>query len=208
MRRDQGTKNLTMAHLHALSKSEEYRGLFDAVIAPDRGWSSVVLRTIDPGTFDKRIDERSPYGPMIADLIDYRLRAVLNGRTIDEANISHAVFFNWWPSKARPSPRTRFTWWKLLKRTSVFIHLVEKHGFPMRPPKLNDGDFIDSLLNPGISQARLRSFFSQYAFIIEQLQDESFVSIAATPTPIKVKPFSNEERGTIEDYKDHYLEMN
>jgi hypothetical protein len=198
---------ITMNCLHVLSKLDEYRELFDAVIAPGRGWSSAVMETVRPDEFDKRIEKRSRYGPMIADLIDYRLRAVLQGRANDEANISHAIFFNWWPNR-KPSPRTRFDWWGWLKPTSGLIYLIEKHNYPMRPPKLDDNGFLDRLVNPPISKAKLRSFFSQYAFLSEQLKDEDLVTIRAKPSPLAVEPFSPEENAVIDAYKAHYLEMN
>jgi hypothetical protein len=168
--------------------------------------SYLVNRTVEDG-FDKRIDKRSRYGPMIADLIEYRLRAVLQGRANDEANISHAIFFNWWPNR-KPSPRTRFDWWGWLKPTSGFIYLIEKHSYPMRSPKVDDGGFFDFLVNPPISKAKLRSFFSQYAFVTEQLEDEDLVTISAKPSPLAIKPFSPEENAVIDAYKAHYLEMN
>jgi hypothetical protein len=198
---------ITMGRLHTLSESDEYRKLFDSLIAPGPGWSSIVMDSVRPETFDQRIAQRSAYGPMIAELIDYRLRAVLNGRN-DEANISHAIFFNWWPSKKKPSPRTRFAWWKWLKRTSAFIYLIEKHGYAMKPPELNDDDFFESLLNPAISPKKLLRFFSKYAFIIDTLKDKGLVSISAKPSPIAVKPFSKDEIAAIGAYKEHHFEMN
>jgi hypothetical protein len=199
--------NLTLDCLNVLSKSDEYRELFDAVIAPGRGWSSAVIQTVRPDEFDKGIDKRSRYGPMIADLIDYRLRAVLQGRAKDESNISHAIFFNWWPNR-KPSPRTRFDWWGWLKPASGFIFLIEKHRYPMRPPAVDDDRFLERLLKPPISKAKLRSFFSEYAFVTEQWEDEDLVTISAEPAPVATKPFSPEENAVIDAYKAHYLAMN
>ena len=103
-----GRLRMPLQRFRVLSRSVEYRKLFDEVIAPGLGWSSIVEKAFRSEGFDKRIAGWSRHGRMIADLVDYRLRAVLNGRTKREGNVSHAVFFNWWPNKKRPSPRHRF----------------------------------------------------------------------------------------------------
>jgi hypothetical protein len=112
------------------------------------------------------------------------------------------------PDVTKPSARKHFDWWGRLKQTSAFIYLIEKHGYPMRPPKLNDDEFLDRLLHPQISQVKLRSFFSKYAFIIDKLQDPRLVSITSNQTPIKVEPFSNAEEAVINDYPDNHEKMN
>jgi hypothetical protein len=199
---------ITMDLLHTLSQSDEYRNLFDAVIAPGRGWSAALLYGIGLDAFDKQLKQRSFYGPLIADLIDYRLRAVLHGKIGNETNISHAVFFDWWAHRKKPTPRSRFDWWGKLKRSSAFIYLIEKHGYPMRPPKLEVDEFWEFLQKPPIHQKILRRFFSQYAFITEQLEDGNLVTISADPSSIDVKPFSEDEIAIISAYEDHYEEMN
>jgi hypothetical protein len=203
-----GRLRMPMERFRVLSKSVEYRKLFDEVIAPGLGWSSIVGKAFRSENFDKRIAGWSRHGQMIADLVDYRLRAVLNGRTKREGNISHAIFFNWWPDKKSPSPRHRFGLWGQLKKKSAFIYLIEKHGYPMRPPKLNDDKFLNHLLHPPISQAKLRSFFSKYAFINDKLQLPTPESITTNQIAIKIKPFSDAEEAVLSAYKEHHHEMN
>jgi hypothetical protein len=203
-----GRLRMPMERFKVLSKSTEYRKLFDEVIAPGLGWSSIVGKAFRSENIDKRIADRSRYGQMIADLIDYRLRAVLNGRTKREANITRAVFFNWWPGRKKPSPRRRFDLWGQLQQTSAFIYLIEKQGYPMRPPKVNEDEFFYHLLHPPISKAKLRTFFSKYAFIIDKLQLPAPISITFNQTPIKVEPFSNAEEAVINDYPANREKMN
>jgi hypothetical protein len=199
---------ITLANLHTLSQSDEYRNLFDAVIAPGRGWSTALLYGIGSDAFNKRLKEQSSHGPMIADLIDYRLRAVLNGKGGNEANISHAVFFNWWPAKKRRSTRSTYEWWGKLKRSSAFIYLIEKRDYPMRPPKLDVDEFWEFLEKPPIRKTILRRFFAEYEFITRELNDTDLVTISVAPSSISVKPFSEDEIAVIGAYKDHYQEMN
>jgi hypothetical protein len=181
------------------------------VIAPGGGWSAASITGMGADVFDERLGQHSSHGPIIADLIEYRLRAVLNGKSGKEANISHAVFFNWWSYKNTPNKRharSQYEWWGKLKRSSAFIYLIEKHGYPKRPPTINDVDFWEFLEKPPIHQTILRDFFSKYAFITQQLEDETLVAISAGPLPIDVKPFSEDEIAVLDAYEHHYEEMN
>jgi hypothetical protein len=199
-------RSITMEDLHILSQSKKYRDLFDAVIAPGRGWSAAVLYGLRPDAFNKQINDRASHGRMIAELINYRLRAMLNGRRGSEANISHAVFFNSRMDKEGHSARSTFKWWGVLKRSSAFIYLIEKHGYSMRAPNLEVDQFWFEAEKPIIDKTELQRFFSQYAFITETLEDSDLVTISAEPSRIRFKPFSDGEAAVIDAYD--YDEMN
>jgi hypothetical protein len=187
-------------------QSKKYRDLFDAVIAPGRGWSAAVLYGLRPDAFNKQINDRASHGRMIAELINYRLRAILNGRGGSEANISHAVFFNSRMDKEGHSARSIFKWWGVLKRSSAFIYLIEKHGYSMRAPNLEVDQFWFEAEKPIIDKTELQRFFSQYAFITKTLEDSDLVTISAEPSRIRFKPFSDGEAAVIDAYD--YDEMN
>jgi hypothetical protein len=199
-------RSITMEDLYTLSQSKKYRDLFDAVIAPGRGWSAAVLYGLRPDTFNKQINDRAARGRMIAELINYRLRAMLNGRGGSEANISHAVFFNSRIDKEGHSARSTFKWWGVLKRSSAFIYLIEKHGYSMSAPNLEVDQIWTEAEETFIDKAELQRFFSQYAFITETFEDSDLVTISAEPSRIRVKPFSDSEAAIIDAYD--YDEMN
>jgi hypothetical protein len=199
-------RSITMEDLHTLSQSKKYRDLFDAVIAPGRGWSAAVLYGLRPDAFNKQINDRASHGRMIAELINYRLRAMLNGRGGSEANISHAVFFTSRMDKEGHSARSTFKWWGVLKRSSAFIYLIEKHGYSMRAPNLDVDQFWLEAEKPIIDKTELQRFFSQYAFITQTLEDSDLVTIWAEPSRIRFKPFSDGEAAVIDAYD--YDEMN
>jgi hypothetical protein len=197
---------ITMQDLYILSQSRKYRDLFDAVVAPGRGWSAAVLYGPRPDTFNKLINGRAARGRTIAELINYRLRAMLNGRGGSEANISHAVFFNSRIGKEGHSARSTFKWWGVLKRSSAFIYLIEKHGYSMRAPNLEVDQIWSDAEKTIIDKTELQRFFSQYAFITKTLEDSDLVTISAEPSRFRVKPFSDSEAAIIDAYD--YDEMN
>jgi hypothetical protein len=85
--------NITLGKLQTLSQSDEYRKIFDALIAPGGGWSSLLMTEVDPDEFDERIRERTDRAKIIADLIEYRLRAANHPPSgADRSKITHAIF--------------------------------------------------------------------------------------------------------------------
>ena len=155
-----GSRQITLAKLQTLSQSDEYRGIFTEFIASGGGWSRLLFTTPWAPEFDKRVKQRrDDHVEFIADLIDYRLRAAL---TLPEgqrrSGPTHAIFFKWWPNKDRFVTRTAFNRWTPFKRTAVFIYLIERRGFHMKPPCANDADFCEHLMHPQISKAQLQDF--------------------------------------------------
>jgi hypothetical protein len=174
---DRFGNNITLGKLQILSQSDEYRQIFDAFIAPGGGWSSLLMTEVDPYEFDERIRERTDRAKIIADLIEYRLRAANHPPPgVDRSKITHAIFFNWWPNRKLFTTRSAFNWWKGAKRTAPFIYLIEKRGFPMKPPSV-DEDFCKRLKHPAISSVRLKKFFSEYAFVTSSLDKEDFYTL-------------------------------
>jgi hypothetical protein len=206
-----GRGTITLQKLQSLAKLDEYHLIFDAIIAPRGGWSSTILHAIWPVAFDKRIRERTLHGKMVADLIEYRLRFVVNNLTpVQGSNISHAVFFKWRSNK-KVTARTIIQWWSRLKRSAVFVYLIEEHGFAMRPPVVDDDQFLKNLLKPKISKMQLKKFFSMYAYASEKIADEAF--IAKIPERLKrtqfdMPIFSADELAAIAAYESESKGMN
>jgi hypothetical protein len=202
-----GSRQITLEKLQTLSQLPEYRAIFTEFISSGGGWSRLLFTTPGSDVFDKRLKQRTDHAATIADLIEYRLRAALN-LTPDRSRITHAVFFKWWSNNKQPTTRTTFTWWKNLNRTAVFIYLIERRGFAMKPPS-TDSEFIERLMHPAMSARKLKKFFSEYAFVADVIGDDNFYDLPerVVPARFEVKPFSHEELSVIGAYGEHYMEM-
>jgi hypothetical protein len=207
-----GSRQITLAKLQTLSQSDEYRRIFTEFIALGGGWSRLLFTTPWAPEFDERVKHRiDHHAEFIADLIDYRLRAAL---TLPEGSsrsgATHAIFFKWWPNRNRFATRTAFNRWTPLKRTAVFIYLIERRGFRMKPPCANDAGFCEHLMHPHISKAQLKRFFSEYQFAADVLGDESFCTLpqVVRPAEFQMKPFSAEELSIIAAYEEDSKTMN
>ena len=208
---DRFGKNIPLSSLQILSQSDKYRKIFDALIAPHGGWSALLMADeVDPTEFNTRIRAQTGRrAEIIADLIEYRLRAVNHPPTgPDRSKITHAIFFNWWPNRRSFTTRIAFHWWKRVKRTAAFIYLIEKRGFPMKPPSV-DEEFCKRLKHPAISSIRLKKFFSEYAFVTGSLEEEDCYALPEHVTPVgfRVRRFSHDELTIIRAYAEHCNEM-
>jgi hypothetical protein len=207
-----GSRHITLAKLHALSQSDEYRCIFTEFIASGGGWSRLLFTTPWAPEFDKRVKQRiDDHAQFIADLIDYRLRAALTqSEGSSRSGPTHAIFFKWWPNRNRFVTRTAFNWWKPFRRTAVFIYLIERRGFHMRPSCTDDDAFSEHLMHPAISKAQLQRFFAEYQFAANVLGDESLYALPQVmrPAEFQMKPFSPEELSIIAAYDEHSKEMN
>jgi hypothetical protein len=206
-----GSRHITLAKLQTLSQSDEYRRIFTQFIASGGGWSRLLFTTPGASEVDKWVTQRiADRAEFIADLIEYRLRAAL---TLPEgprrSGPTHAIFFNWWPNREFV-PRTAFNWWKPFRRTAVFIYLIERRGFHLKPPCADDDEFCEHLMHPQISKVQLKRFFSEYQFAANVLGDESFCALpkVVCPAEFQMKPFSPEELSIIVAYGEHSNEMN
>ena len=205
-----GSSRITLWKLEKISQLNEYSAIFDKFIAPGGGWSRLLYMP-GPDEFDKKIMRRADHADYIADLIEYRLRATLNPPAgPDRSKITHAIFFKWRPNSKLVTARTLFTYWKNLKRTAVFIYLLKKCGFPMKPPAADSDDFLDHLTHPAISKVQLKRFFSEYQFARDVLGEEDFYDLPEVVKPVgfNVRPFSHDDLSIIGAYDQHYNEMN
>jgi len=207
-----GSRQITLAKLQTLSQSDEYRRIFTEFIASGGGWSNLLFTTPWAPEFDKRVKQRiDDHAEFIADLIEYRLRAAL---TLPEeprrSGPTHAIVFKGWPNRSGFVTRTAFNWWKPFRRTAVFIYLIERRGFDMKPPCADDDGFCEHLMHPPISKVQLKRFFSEYQFAANVLGDESFCALPQVvhPAEFQMKPFSTEELSLIAAYPEHAKEMN
>jgi hypothetical protein len=208
-----GSRQITLEKLHSLSSLGEYQQIFDGFIASEGGWSRLLFTTPWDREFDKRIKNQSEdrAAEVIADIVHYRLRAALS--PVDQqkrSGTTHAIFYNWWPKKNSFTVRSAWSWWKKFHRSAAFIYLINKRGFPMKPPRASDEDFARRLLHPSMSKARLNKLFSEYQFVADTLGDEEFYTLPEPikPASFKVHSFSAEELAIIDAYSEHSSEMN
>jgi hypothetical protein len=205
-----GSRQITLEKLQALSQLPEYRAIFTEFISSGGGWSRLLFTTPGSDVFDKRLKQRTDLAPTIADLIEYRLRASIHPPPgPDRSKITHAIFFRWWSNKRLYTARTLFARWQRLRRTAVFIYLVQRRGFPFKPPAVDSDSFLKHLIHPAMSKVQLKKFFSEYAFVTDVIGDDNFYDLPerVIPARFEVKPFSHEELSVIGAYAEHYMEM-
>jgi hypothetical protein len=204
---------VTLGRLKTLMQDEEYSGLFNGIIAPLGGWSDL-RNTVDADEFSKRFNTRLARAEPIPDLVDYLLRCSQHRpEKGDIANISHAVFFRWWPRREEKkwlTPRTLFTWWKTLRPSAAFIYADQKGDFRQYPRAFDD-EFIDGLIAEAEDVAHLRNFFGHAAYVSETVPALTKVPIAFPPWLERIRgetnAFSDSDQRAIDDYAKNYLAM-
>src|ERR1700737_3665464 len=160
-----GSPQITLEKLHSLSSSNEYRQIFDRFIAPQGGWSQLLFTTPWDREFDKRIKDRSEArdAHIVGEIVHYRLRASLDPvQKSKRSATKHAIFFVWRQTGEKWRDRSAWSWGSKFHRSAVFIYLINRRSFAMKPPRSSDEDFTRKLLHPQMSKARLRQFFSEY----------------------------------------------
>jgi hypothetical protein len=151
--------------LAALFKIAEYRDLFDAMIAPNGGWLSL-LRHMTPRDFDAFVASRHDVAATVADLLDYRYRYLDHGGTdLKLANISHAYVFRFNDRQGgrRLSGSTIRDRWKLQKQSAVFVYVSKKTNFEFFPPKVAAKSFLDRLTHEVSNHSALTTYFGKCA---------------------------------------------
>jgi hypothetical protein len=95
-----------------------------------------------------------------------------------------------------------------------FLYLTQKHDFDQLPAEIDSDFFADNLLRASNDEAELLRFFGAYAYVAETfLKAKSDLFYIEVPTsvprvPISTPSFSRPELNTIQQYEEHYLDMN
>jgi|ERR1700730_1837251 hypothetical protein len=199
-----GSRRMTLEKLQSLSGLDEYQHIFDEFIAENGGWSRLLFTTPWDREFDARINGRSDRASqLVADVIHYRLRAARDPTMQQKrSRTTHAIFFLWSKDRKAFSVRAAWSWWTTFHRSAAFIYLINRRGFPMKPPPSSDGDFARKLLHPLISKSRLKKLFSEYQYVTDTLEDEDFYTLPASvrSASFSVAPFSTQELNSIKAY--------
>jgi hypothetical protein len=215
----------TLHRISVLRGHKAYRNVHDHIIAAHGGFTKL-LYSPSPTEFDAEVLRRREKTKKIVNLIDYRLRYAQHRGADGGANISHAVFFEWWPTRKIPgkrgvtpmnkslSPKTLFSWWGQLKSSAIFIYLNERHGFS-QIPQIGDADLQDLkvLAKASANVDELRRFFGSYAQIAEAIQNAGgespsvIVPDSVSRVPVASSPFTEAELNVISQYGENYVLM-
>jgi hypothetical protein len=200
-----GSRQITLEKLHSLASSNEYQQIFDAFIASQGGWSQLLFTTPWDQAFDKKVKDRSEArdSQVVAEIVCYRLRATLDPvQKSKRSGTKHAIFFVWRQTGEKWRDRSAWSWWSKFHCSAVFIYLINRRSFPMKPPRSSDEDFTRKLLHPQMSKARLKQFFSEYQFVADTLGDEELYTLPAgvKSGSFNVDAFSTEEQAIIQAY--------
>jgi hypothetical protein len=218
----------TLSRIELLrSRNRTYRRIYDGLVGR-RGGLYALLEAPSPAAFDDDVRQRTDRMHIISNLIDYRLRYVQHGNLKDKAtgaNLSHALFFCYWPThsvvgkRGKTSPnksvsvKTMRTWWKRMEDSAICIYLIHKLSFKQSPGDVNDGFFKDRLVRSSADKAELTHFFGAYAYIAKTFSDAGcdvpLIDVPRSIKHVKVKtdPFTKAEWDTIAQYKENYGAM-
>jgi hypothetical protein len=172
-----------------------------------------------PHEFDGALDERIEKSNIVSDLVDYQLRHAQHGGQAGQGNISHAVFFNVWPTYNIPGKRgvinkdkyklskTILRWAREFHDSAIFIYLNNRQQYSQVPDigDISCGRFTH-LFKAANDVDELRRFFGAYAYISETIQaaggERPCVAVPTTVPRVKITtdPFSHTELRTIADY--------
>jgi hypothetical protein len=196
---------------YLLENSDDYRALYDAVIARHGSWTRL-LRTIPPREFDNEIRKRRETAETVCEMIDYRFRYLEHGGlNKQEANISHSEVYV--HASRKLSGRTIRSRWSNNKDSAVFLYVSEKHDFRFYPPGIRRRAFLDTLSKEVADLPKIRRFFGACAYVAERIDGpNSKTTTIRIPACIERLPptttrLSEEERLCVSDYKTKYQEM-
>jgi hypothetical protein len=210
-------ENLTFRNLHELFKNDDYRSIYNNIIAPSGGFTEL-LHTETPQIFDNALQGRIERLKYIPQIIEYLLRCVQHKP--NEAaicNISHAYFFIWWPSVNKnadsTTTRTLATWWTTVKNTAIFLYLISKNDLDWFFIRASADNFLDQLIERAADIESMKKLLESYAYVADQLSGLDLdIEIISLPenmprAEIVLPRFSSDDEDVLADYKTHYMEM-
>jgi hypothetical protein len=208
-----GKKQLTATRLEHLLENQDYRSLYNTIIARYGGWTKL-LRTIPPGVFDGDIQKRRGNAKTVCEMIDYRFRYLDHGGADkQQANIVHSEFYRWKDKGSPLSCKTIRSRWSDNKASAVFLYVSEELDFQFQPRRIRRGEFLERLSEEAADLQDIRNFFGTCAYVAEKIHgsdsDDAAVHIPASVRRLRPKtnPLSDEECERMRDYKQRYEEM-
>jgi hypothetical protein len=157
--------------LRDLAADEDYRSIFDDVIATNGGWTRI-RHSQSARTFDKSMKRREKKAQAAAGIVDfsYRFSKNLTGKEYPGKRNPGGV------EAARYVVRTSYEpyigkkttikgRWRTYQVPAVFVYLLLNQGFDLGPPRVGSKEFVEVLLRQVGDIDALRKYFSAYQIV-------------------------------------------
>ena len=171
-------KRVSLISIRDLAADENYRGIFDDVIAANGGWSRM-RHSMSAREFDENVDARSEEARAAANVVDFSYRFSISGAPSQKGqrknpgglDAARYVVRQARPYKSAMSETAMKNRWREYRSTAIFLYLVLNQKFDLKPPRVASKNFLENLLRQSDDVDKLRRFFRAYQMVRLALSD-------------------------------------
>ncbi len=201
-------KNIGAISLRELAQNEDYRSVFDDVIASNGGWLRI-RHSMTAREFDDNIAVRRSEALAVANVVDFSYRFSIH-RTNDRrrrGGVNRALYV----VRKAPSYKTTVrestmkSRWREYKVPAIFLYLMLLQSFDLSPPRVSSPKFAAKLLQQADDLDNLRSFFRAYQVVRESLSSPGYavlpklsVDLGCEAPQLKALDFSSDVQTAFE----------
>lgn len=165
-------KNVPLISIRDLAAIDDYRAIFDDVIAANGGWFRI-RHSMSAGDFDRDVNARSDEARAAANIVDFSYRfssldtlSPKDGREnpggLDSARYVARTAGSYRSACSETTIKNR---WREYRPSAIFLYLIFNQKVDLRPPRLQSKSFVDNLLRQSDDVDSLRRFFNAYEVV-------------------------------------------
>jgi hypothetical protein len=200
--------------LRDLAADEDYRSIFDDVIAANGGWTRI-RHSQSARTFDKSMKCRKKNAQAAAEIVDfsYRFSKHLASRQYPGRRNPGGVEAAKYVVRKTYEPHigektTIKNRWRTYQVPAVFVYLLLNQGFDLGPPRVGSKEFVEVLLRQAGDIDVLRKYFSAYQIVrsaLSRLKYKKFppldLELGCSPPPqLNTPEFCPKIKAAFEDW--------
>jgi hypothetical protein len=169
-------KSTATISIRDLAEDASYRSIFDNLFLVNSGWDQIV-GSISQRTFDTKIQKHCELAQTAANIIDFSYRLSKNPLNVDYQrrrnpggldSARYVVRKTSRPAMADTTIRLR---WSPYSSSAIFLYLLIKQDFDLKPSPVKSSDFICRLLRQTENREVLRRYFRAYQVVQAALSD-------------------------------------
>jgi hypothetical protein len=189
-------KEARVISIQGLVADETYRSIFDDVIATNGGWSRIrhspSAHNFDRGTHLKG-DEKEE-AQAAANIVDYSYRFSKHlagrhyGKRKNPGGVDAAKYVV--RNAVRPfvGETTMKNYWRKYQYSAIFLFLMSKQKFNLKPPRVSSKKFLEKLLRQADDFEELRRFFCAYQTVRAALSKLKYRQYPALDLELECSP--------------------
>jgi hypothetical protein len=157
--------------LRDLAADEDYRSVFDDVIATNGGWTRI-RHSQSARTFDDSMEARKEEAQAAAGIVDFSYRFLKSPASTQYPGRSnpggveaarYVVRISYEPQIGKKT--TIKSRWRKYQVPAVFVYLLLIQRFDLGPPRVGSKEFVEVLMRQVGDIAALRRYFSAYQIV-------------------------------------------